>query len=125
MLGNFQQSNLRIEIKATQKAIRESLLYPSKLRSWLWPQFISLSLPETLYAGSTFTSWTGFIPITHSVEIAEDNYLRMLLSQGVDGYHEWSWGEGWIQSRIEGVSALPLNLGQTLSLMRLKKFLGD
>ena len=125
MLGNFQQSNLRIEIKATQKAIRESLLYPSKLRSWLWPQFISLSLPETLYAGSTFTSWTGLIPITHSVEIAEDNYLRMLLSQGVDGYHEWSWGEGWIQSRIEGISALPLNLGQTLSLLRLKKFLGD
>jgi hypothetical protein len=125
MLGNFQQSNLRIEIKATQKAIRESLLYPSKLRSWLWPQFISLSLPETLYAGSTFTSWTGVVPITHSVEIAEDNYLRMLLSQGVDGYHEWSWGEGWIQSRIEGISALPLNLGQTLSLLRLKKFLGD
>jgi hypothetical protein len=123
MLGNFQQSHLRIEIAASPTAIRESLVNSSKLRQWLWPQFLSFSLPDTLTSGTTFTTWTGPIPITHTVEIVKENYLRMLLSQGIDGYHEWSWGEGWLQSRLEGISVLPLNLGQTLSLLRLRNFL--
>lgn len=123
MLGNFQKSHLRIEVNATQKAIQDSLLNSSQIRQWLWPQFLSLALPETLYSGATFTSWIGFVPVTHSVKIKRDNSLLMLLSQGIDGYHEWSWGEGWIQSRLEGISVLPLNLGQTLTLLRLKRFL--
>lgn len=32
-------------------------------------------------------------------------------------------GEGWVQSRLEGISILPLNLGQTLNLIRLRDFL--
>jgi hypothetical protein len=54
--------------------------------------------------------------------MVNENGLRMLLSQGIDGYHEWYWGEGWVQSRLEGVSLLPLSLGQTLSLWRLRFF---
>jgi hypothetical protein len=124
MLGTFQQSELRIEIEATQKAIGDSLLYPEKMQQWLPEQRFQLGMPEKLYAGYEFTSWTaGMIPVQHYVEIAEDNVLRLLLSQGIDGYHEWHWGEGWVQSRLEGVSVLPLNLGQTLSLMQLRTWL--
>lgn len=123
MLGTFQQSQLRIEIEATQIAIRDSLLQSGKLRHWLWPQRLSAGLPEQLHQGLTFVSWTGPLAIQHQVEVAQPNCLRMLLSQGIDGYHEWYWGEGWVQSRLEGVSLLPLNLGQTLSLLRLRQFI--
>jgi hypothetical protein len=71
----------------------------------------------------TFTTWTGPVAIQHQVEVQDSNCLRLLLSQGIDGYHEWYWGEGWVQSRLEGVSLLPLNLGQTLNLLRLRQFL--
>ncbi|MFB8789404.1 MAG: hypothetical protein U7123_11270 [Potamolinea sp.] len=123
MLGNFQQSHLRIEIAAPQTVIRDSLLQPEQLRRWLWPQRFSAGLPENLHPGLNFTTWTGPVAIQHQVEVQDSNCLRMLLSQGIDGYHEWSWGEGWVQSRLEGVSLLPLNLGHTLNLLRLREFL--
>jgi hypothetical protein len=123
MLGNFQQSHLRIEIAAPQTAIRDSLLQSDKLRRWLWPQRFSAGLPENLHPGLTFTTWTGPVAIQHQVEVQDSHCLRMLLSQGIDGYHEWYWGEGWVQSRLEGVSLLPLNLSHTFSLLRLREFL--
>ncbi|MEG3437718.1 hypothetical protein V0288_11365 [Pannus brasiliensis CCIBt3594] len=123
MFGDFQQSQLRIEIDAKEEAIRESLLTTSQLRQWLWPQTLSGDLPEKLHEGLTFTTWSGMIPIEHRVVLASENCLRLLLSQGIDGYHEWYWGDGWVQSRLEGISLLPLNLGQTLSLLRLRLFL--
>jgi hypothetical protein len=123
MLGNFQQSHLRIEIAAPQNVIRDSLLQPEQLRRWLWPQSFSAGLPENLHPGLTFTTWTGPVAIQHQVDRQDSNCLRMLLSQGIDGYHEWCWGEGWVQSRLEGVSLLPLNLGHTFSLLRLREFL--
>ena len=123
MLGTFQQSHLRIEIAAPQTVIRDSLLQADQLRRWLWPQHFSTGLPENLHPGLTFTTWTGPVAIQHQVEVQDSNCLRMLLSQGIDGYHEWSWGEGWVQSRLEGVSLLPLNLGHTLNLLRLREFL--
>ncbi len=122
MLGEFQQSHLRIEVEASESVIRDSLLHASKLSQWLWPQRFSSGLPEKLYSGLTFSSYLGFVEIGHQVEVANDNRLRLLLSQGIDGYHEWYWGEGWVQSRIEGISLLPLNLGQTLSLLCLRQF---
>lgn len=122
MLGTFQQSHLRIEIQASESVIRESLLSSSKLRQWLWPQRFSSGIPEKLQAGTTFTSWVGFVAVQHFVEIADANRLRLILSQGIDGYHEWSWGEGWVQSRLEGITLLPLNLGQTLNLLSLRQF---
>jgi len=123
MLGTFQQSHLRIEVAAPHTVIRDSLLNSEQVRQWLWLQRFSEGLPEQLHQGLTFTTWTGPVAIQHQVEVAQANCLRLLLSQGIDGYHEWYWGEGWVQSRLEGVSMLPLNLCQTLSLLRLRQFL--
>ncbi|MDJ0745425.1 MAG: hypothetical protein QNJ32_18965 [Xenococcaceae cyanobacterium MO_167.B27] len=123
MLGNFQQSNLRIEVEATEQTIRDSLLNTDKLKKWIFPQTLNPELPETLKLGISFTSKLGFVEINHEVELLSDNCLRFLLSKGIDGYHEWCWGDGWIQSRLEGISLLPLNLGQTLSLLQLRQYL--
>lgn len=122
MLGTFQQSHLRIELEASESDIRKSLLYPSKLTQWLWPQRFSAGLPEKLYPGLTFTSSLGLVSIEHHVDVANDNCLRLFLSGGIDGYHEWHWGDNWVQSRLEGISMLPLNLGQSFSLLRLREF---
>jgi len=123
MFGQFQQSSLRIEIPALKQDLANSLLQTAKLRQWLFPQRLSNGLPETLHPGLAFTSWITIIPVQHYVEQAGEDSLRLLLSQGIDGFHEWQWGEGWVQSRIEGVSSLPLHLGQTFALMRLRQFL--
>ena len=123
MLGSFQASQLRIEVSAPQGLLRDSLTRPAKLQQWLWPQRLAAGLPEQLSAGLSFKSWLGPIAIEHHVEVVAPTHLRLILSQGIDGFHEWYWGEGWVQSRLEGISLLPLNLGQTLSLVRLRQFL--
>ena len=123
MLGTFQQSNLRIEIAASQQKISDSLLCSSQFQQWLFPQTFSAGIPNQLYTGASYTSWLGPVPIQHQVKAASLNELQILMSKGVDGYQEWHWGEGWVQSRLAGVSALQLNLGQTLTLLRLKAFL--
>ncbi|NJN56499.1 MAG: hypothetical protein HC879_02895 [Leptolyngbyaceae cyanobacterium SL_5_9] len=125
MLGTFQQSNLRIEVKASEAEVRYSLLRPAEFQQWLAPQTFSAGLPDQLVSGVIYTSWIGPIAIRHQVELSEPNGLRLLLSQGIDGYHEWYWGEGWIQSCLAGVSILPLSLGQTVSLLRLQRFLSS
>ena len=123
MLGTFQQSQLRIEVTASFNTIKESLLYPKQLQKWLWFERFNPGMPEQLHPGLSFTNWTGFVPIHHQVEVVTPECLRLVLSQGIDGFHEWYWGESWVQSRIEGVSLLPLNIGQTLSLFNLRQFL--
>jgi hypothetical protein len=123
MLGTFQQSQLRIEVEASADTIKESLLRPEELRKWLLGQRFSPGMPEELHSGFQFTSWTGPVAVHHQVDVTGSNCIRLLLSQGIDGFHEWYWGEGWVQSRLEGVSMLPLNLGQTLSLLSLRQFL--
>lgn len=122
MIGKFQQSILRIEIEASAMALHKSLLYPERMGKWLWPIRFSGKLPEKLSQGTTYSSWTGPVEIQHRVKVASDNCLRLLLSQGIDGYHEWYWGDGWVQSRLEGITLLPLSLGQTFSLLRLRQF---
>lgn len=123
MLGNFQQSQLRIEVEASQKAIQESLQRPQQLQKWIVPQRLASGLPEQLESGMSFTSSIGFVAIEHQVQVATPNCLRLLLYGGIDGFHEWYWGEGWVQSRLEGISLLPLNLAQTLGLLSLRQFL--
>jgi hypothetical protein len=123
MLGTFQQSSLRIELDASQQKIADSLLCPTQFRKWLFPQTFSQGLPDRLLTGTRFTSWLGPVAVQHQVESAHETTLRLLMHEGIDGFHEWHWGEGWVQSSLEGISALPLNLGQTLSLLRLKQFL--
>ncbi|GAB4279354.1 MAG: hypothetical protein Fur0025_06570 [Oscillatoriaceae cyanobacterium] len=123
MLGTFQNSHLRIEIKRDAIAIGDSLLKSQQLQQWLWPQSFSSGMPEQLHPGVSFTSSLGPVAIQHQVDTVGPNCLRLLLSQGIDGFHEWYWGDGWVQSRLEGVSLLPLNLAQTLCLLRLQQFL--
>lgn len=125
MLGTFQQSNLRIEVDASEQQIRDSLLSPAQFRQWLAPQTFSAGLPEHLQKGTVFTSWIGPIAIRHQVDWLEPNGIRLLMSEGIDGFHQWYWGDGWVQSSLEGVSLLPLNLGQTLSFLRLRQFLAQ
>ncbi|MEM9276310.1 MAG: hypothetical protein AAGA80_25665 [Cyanobacteria bacterium P01_F01_bin.143] len=122
MLGNFQKSQLRIEIDASANTIRESLLLPDKLKTWLFMSRLSSEMPAELYSGFEFTSWNGPIPVHHGVDVVGDNCLRLILSQGIDGFHEWYWGEGWVQSRLEGVTVLPLALGHSLNLLSLRQF---
>ena len=124
MLGSFQQSNLRIEVNASEKKIEDSLLESDRLKQWMWPQNFT-SQSGKLKPGDTFISSIGLVEIEHQVEIVDDNSVRLLLSKGVDGFHEWHWGEGWLQSRLEGISVLPLNLGQTFSLFRLRQYLSS
>jgi hypothetical protein len=123
MLGTFQSSHLRIEIDATAQQLTHVLLGTVHIRRWLWPQQIEGSLPPELQPGLTFTSRLAGIPIDHEVTIAEANALRFILSRAIDGFHEWYWGDGWLQVRLEGVSLLPLNLGQTATLLRLQTYL--
>ena len=122
MLGSFQESNLRIEVDASANIIEESLKDSDRIKQWMWPQNFT-ALSGKLSPGNTFTSSLGLVEIQHKVEIVEDNSLRLVLSKGIDGFHEWHWGDGWLQSRLEGVSLLPLNLGQTFSLFRLRQYL--
>ncbi len=124
MFGTFQQSQIRIEVSAPAKTIKKSLLYPEKMVKWLWYQRFTSELPQKLYTGLKFTSYTGIIPVDHEVELVNDHSLRLILSKGIDGYHEWYWGDHWLQSRLEGISILPLNLGNSFALLSLKnKFL--
>lgn len=125
MLGTFQQSNLRIEVDASEQQIRDSLLCSVQFGRWLAPQAFSAGMPEYLQKGTVFTSWIGPICIRHQVDQVELNSLRLLMSQGIDGFHQWYWGNGWVQSSLEGISLLPLNLGQTFSLLRLRQFLAQ
>jgi len=122
MLGEFQQSALRIEIHASMNDLRSSLTQISQLKKWLWPQQLEPGMPTQLILGLQFQTWLGPIPVNHQVDVLTENQLRLILSQGIDGFHEWHWGEGWVQSRMEGISLLPLNLGQTLTLYRLRQF---
>jgi len=123
MLGTLQQSHLRIELDATQAQIKASLLQPGKFRQWLWPQRFAEGLPEELHEGLVFNSYLGLVEVRHQVQQVTDHSLHMILSGGIDGFHQWYWGDQWVQSRLEGVSALPLNLGQTMTMWRLRQFL--
>jgi hypothetical protein len=123
MLGNFQRSELRIEVPATPSTIRDRLLSPSALTKWLFPQHMKFASQDLLTVGTKFETSFGPIMVKSQVDRVNTQCLRLILSQGVDGYHEWYWGEGWVQSRLEGVSLLPLNLYQTATLLRLRQSL--
>ena len=123
MFGTFQQSTLRVEVDAPAEVIRDSLVQPRQFKQWLWPQTFSAGLPDVLEVGMTFTSYLGPLRVQHQVTDLTPQNICFLLWEGVDGFHEWSWGDEWVQSRIEGVSVLPINLGQSLNLVRLQRFL--
>jgi len=139
MFGTYQHSDLRIEVKASTDRIGQCLTHPKKLSEWLRPQQIryvtlngslsDMGFPsDTLLEGQMFESTLGanklgLVKVTHQVEMLADEGIRFLLSGSIDGFHEWQWGDGWVQSRLEGISLLPLSLGQTASLTRLRFYL--
>lgn len=123
MLGTFQQSQLRIELDAPRSAIAQALLEPATWPQWQAPQRFSAGLPERLEPGLVFTGWIGPVAIARRVDWVSDAGVCLLLSGGIDGYHEWRWGDGWVQSRLEGISLLPLRLGQTAALLSLRQWL--
>ncbi len=120
MFGNFQRSELRIEVPATASTIRDRLLSPPALTKWLFPQQMSFPSQDLLTLGTKFQTTFGLVVVNCQVDRVSAQSLRIILSQGVDGYHEWYWGEGWVQSRLEGISLIPLNLYQTATLFRLQ-----
>ncbi len=79
-------------------------------------------MPKKLQQGNNFEVSLGLVSIDNRVEFVNDHCIRLILSGGIDGYQEWSWGDGWVQSRLEGISLLPLNLAQTFNLVRLREF---
>jgi hypothetical protein len=123
MLGNFQQSHLRIEVPAAGIAIRQQFVSPTKLRRWLSPAQFSFSSEDFLTTAAVFSSSLGWIKVEHRVDWVSDRGIRLLLSNSIDGYQEWCWGDGWVQSRLEGISLLPLNLIQTANLLKLRSAL--
>ena len=123
MLGNFQRSELRIEVPATASTIRDRLLSPPALKKWLFPQQMSFPSQDLLTVGTKYKSTFGPVIVEYIVDRVDPHCLRLLLSNSIDGYHEWYWGEGWVQSRIEGISLIPLNLHQTTTLLRLRQAL--
>ena len=123
MFGTFQQSSLRIEVEASEETLAKSLTQLKELQNWLWFERFSVGISEPLLPGAKLTGRIGLVTIQHEVELAEPNRIRFLLSQGIDGFHEWAWGNGWVQSRIEGISLLPISLGQTATLLSLKQYL--
>lgn len=125
MLGTFQHTTLRLEFPASEATLRDSLLRPDQFRQWLWPQQFDAGLPARLTPGLKFSSQAGPIKIQHQVVIATDQNLRIILSGGVDGFQDWHWGEGWLQSRLEGYSVLPLTLSHSLTLIRLRQYLSQ
>lgn len=123
MLGQFQRSQIRIEIPASAPQLEDCLTRPEEVQAWLWPQHLSHPLPDRLEAGLVFQSKLGPITIEHQVQSISSDRLVLVLRQGIDGWQEWLWGDHWLQSTLEGVSLLPLELGQTLTLMRLRQYL--
>jgi len=121
MFGEFQQSRLRIELDAPEAAIRDNLIQPESLQQWLWPQQLVAPMPTRLEVGTVFTTQLGPISVEHYVAQLDDNHLRLILSQSIDGFHDWYWGDGWVQSCLEGVSLLPIGVGHSLALMQLRR----
>jgi hypothetical protein len=120
MLGNFQQSQIRIEVSANGAAIRQQLLSPIHLRKWLSATKLSLEGDDLLQIDRTFLVEIWPVRVTHQVSKIGDDSLRLCLSEAIDGYQEWYWGDGWVQSGLAGISLLPLSLIQTANLTRLR-----
>lgn len=126
MLGSFQQCELRIELDAGAIAIADLLQCPRQWHRWSPPLPDDTPrdrLPERLTVGTHYRRAIGPLAIDHQVYRAEGSCLALLLSGGIDGHHEWRWGDGWVQSRLEGVSPLPLRLLHSLSLQALRQAL--
>ncbi|MEO0852911.1 MAG: hypothetical protein AAFY15_05340 [Cyanobacteria bacterium J06648_11] len=120
MLGTLQSATVRLEVDATAAQLRTCLTEPSAMARWLWPLELSDPNASPLQVGSRFTTRVGPLEFGHEVKTLAEGQLTLILWGGLDGWNEWLWGEGWVQLRAEGVSLLPLKLGQSVMLQRLR-----
>jgi hypothetical protein len=121
MLGQFQQSEVRLEVPAPAAAIRHCFSSPEQLRFLVAPGRLSPQENRPLQRGDRLTfQGPGWSTIA-LVDLCHDRGLRLLLHGAIDGYQEWSWGDGWVQSVWVGVSVLPLGLIQSWQLGRLQQ----
>jgi hypothetical protein len=123
MLGNFQRSELRIEVTASARKISDRLTLPTSMSKWMFPQQLKFEQKNRLIVGDKFSNSIGPVVVKSEVMQIQETCLRLRLSKGIDGYHEWLWGDGWVQSRLEGISLIPLNLCHTSILLRLQRSL--
>ncbi|MBE9221240.1 hypothetical protein IQ215_00880 [Cyanobacterium stanieri LEGE 03274] len=124
MLGKFQSSQLRIEIEAGENILRQSILEVDSLKRWFFPLGLDKQLSSSLTKGARFKAYVGLAEINHEVKCIENNCICFILSGAIDGYQEWCWGDGWVQSSLEGVSLLPLKLGHSFNLFKFREFVG-
>ncbi|WP_069790684.1 hypothetical protein A5482_005115 [Cyanobacterium sp. IPPAS B-1200] len=124
MLGKFQSSQLRIEVEAEENILRESILEVDNVSKWFFPFQLDKKLSSKLTTGAKFKAYIGLVEVNHEVQCIENNCIRFLLSGGIDGYQEWCWGDGWVQSSLEGISLLPLKLGHSFNLLKFREFVG-
>ncbi len=89
MLGNFQRSELRIEVSATASTIRDRLLSPTSLKKWLSPEQMSFPSQDILTVGTKYKASLGPLAVSYQVDLVGDNGVRLLLCEAIDGYHEW------------------------------------
>lgn len=122
MFGEFQQSTVRIQVAADAPTLRRCLTEFVLIRKWAWAQSFPGSLPEQMHEGLEFDSYFGPVRLGHRVAELSDTTLELVLWGGVDGRSRWYWGDGWVQSTVEGVSLIPLGLGQTGLLKSLADF---
>jgi hypothetical protein len=122
MLGTFQQSTVRVQVAASGALLRRCLTEFALVRQWAWLQNFPTDLPATMSRGLVFDSFFGPVRLGHRIEQLDDDELHMVLWGGVDGHMRWQWGDGWLQSTVEGVSLIPLALGQTTLLDALTRF---
>ena len=68
MLGNFQTSELRIEVKATELVIRDSLLNVEQLKQWFSPLQLKGNFSAELTSGDIFTTSISMVEIDNKVD---------------------------------------------------------
>jgi hypothetical protein len=125
MLGAFQSCQLRLEVSASRQKIQEALTSPAQLQRWMVPLQLEVGLPDPLTLDLTYKSQCLGLVIQHQVIGVGDSHLKLILRGAIEGFHYWHWGEGWVQSDLEGISLLPLQLLHSYSLLHLRFHLGQ
>lgn len=126
MLGSFYTCQLRLEVPLSAAAIRPWLTEGDRLGQWLWPLTPHTEGGEPviqLREGDRFATGIAPLRLHHEVITLGEDHLRLRLSGAIDGYHEWCWGDRWLQSHLEGISLLPCGLLHNALIWQLRQHL--
>lgn len=122
MLGTLQSFTTRIEVPARAETLQRCLSHSQLMQQWMWPAPRMTDLPAVLQEGNEFQVPLGPWVLHHRVEILTGSRMRCILWGAADGFCEWSWGNHWVQLRVEAISLLPMSLGQFLNLRQLQHY---